>query len=422
MDDRHGGKGPDSGAATGRAWAQELRQGHAADAVPTVFQKAISIAFDTSNINVCFLQQVKVFREWWVVAETRRQLGAVSFCREQVVHPQHRRPAQDVAKPLLQTIWQQTAQKCGPASAAHAAPMRVRPGAAATHADMDSQVGLLRSERRSHGYGLRTVLGKSIYWLPGYAALIAMCEHAMRGQEALEVSDEAYKCSLRFLHLRLALAGAVLDEEAQAQAAGEKRNKEIMATGYGNLRACLLEEEEVAEVLRACPQPVLTHTMLRNKLGRFRTRRTEISNREVFSFAEKRPREQAAGALPAALLSQRVVEEVQCKQPKSDALAYNPAGALGSGGGPGEGASSSGNRGPAQHHTNFDLVTAVLGQVRLPPSANIYYVEQRKAGVLTSSIVTHMAARRRGKLRKQASMLHGATRLYRCISAMLSTL
>ena len=214
---------------------------------------------------------------------------------------------------------------------------------------------------------------------------------------------------------------------------GKKRNKEIMATGYGNLRACLLEEEEVAEVLRACPQPVLTHTMLRNKLGRFRTRRTEtaeaafdrrqqVSNREVFSFAEKRPREQAAGALPAALLSQRVVEEVQCKQPKSDALAYNPAGALGSGGGPGEGASSSGNRGPAQHHTNFDLVTAVLGQVRLPPSANIYYVEQRKAGILTSSIVTHMAARRRGKLRKQASMLHGATRLCRCISAMLSTL
>ena len=44
VDDRHGGKGPDSGAATGRAWAQELRQGHAADAVPTVFQKAVSIA------------------------------------------------------------------------------------------------------------------------------------------------------------------------------------------------------------------------------------------------------------------------------------------------------------------------------------------------------------------------------------------
>ncbi|CAJ1446118.1 unnamed protein product, partial [Effrenium voratum] len=217
----------------------------AADQHHGVFQQAI--AFDVSNINLCLLQQVRVFREWWVVAESRRQLGfigrvAVSFCREQIVHPQHRRPVATAAQPLLQTIWQRAAQECGPNSNADGAAMRLTPAAAAAHATMDYQIGLIRTDRRSEGYGLRT-----------------------------EVSEEAYKCSLRFFQLRLALAGAVLDEEARAQEAGRR---EARRNNGDRLRE-VARLEEVAEVLRACPQPVITHTALHNRLGKYRTRRAE---------------------------------------------------------------------------------------------------------------------------------------------------
>ena len=37
---------------------------------PSVFDQPID--FPVTNINVCFLQQASVFRDWWVVAESRR--------------------------------------------------------------------------------------------------------------------------------------------------------------------------------------------------------------------------------------------------------------------------------------------------------------------------------------------------------------
>ena len=48
--------------------------------------------------------------------------------------------------------------------------------------------------------------------------------------------------------------------------------------GDGKLGGTSVEEEEVAEVLRACPQPVITHTALHNKLGKCRTRRAETAD------------------------------------------------------------------------------------------------------------------------------------------------
>ena len=101
-----------------------------------------------------------------------------------------------------------------------------------------------------------------------------LCEHAVRGhgpREWAHVSEEAYKCSLRFLQLRLALAGAVLDEEASAQAAGRRDAQRNTVNRVREVPRLSAEEEEVAEVLRGSA-PLLpaanhhTHTILRNKL------------------------------------------------------------------------------------------------------------------------------------------------------------
>ena len=42
---------------------------------PSVFDQAIN--FEKTNVNICFLQQTSVFRDWWVAAEARRKLGFI---------------------------------------------------------------------------------------------------------------------------------------------------------------------------------------------------------------------------------------------------------------------------------------------------------------------------------------------------------
>ena len=60
--------------------------------------------------------------------------------------------------------------------------------------EMDYQIGSLRAFKREFRYGVRTVLGKSIYWIPGYSALVAMCEDAFQPSrvagQGLVVSDD----------------------------------------------------------------------------------------------------------------------------------------------------------------------------------------------------------------------------------------
>ena len=158
------------------------------------------------------------------------------------MHPKHRRPVNTVARPLLQTIWQRTAEHCGAKSGAEHTPMRLVPAAAAVHAEMDDQVGLLRTDRRFQGYGLRTVLGKSIYWLPGYAALVAMCEHAVRGHGPRSGPTSAKKrtsalCDFSNCGLRWPVQ-CWMRKQVRKQLVDETR-KGILSTECERSRACL---------------------------------------------------------------------------------------------------------------------------------------------------------------------------------------
>ena len=46
-----------------------------ADCARSVFDQPIDFA--STNVNICFMQQDTVFRDWWVAAEHRRKLGFV---------------------------------------------------------------------------------------------------------------------------------------------------------------------------------------------------------------------------------------------------------------------------------------------------------------------------------------------------------
>ena len=57
-------------AAAARAQSAQVSAGASASEV-------VPINFETTNVNVCWFQQVDVLRDWWVVAEQKRYLGFV---------------------------------------------------------------------------------------------------------------------------------------------------------------------------------------------------------------------------------------------------------------------------------------------------------------------------------------------------------
>ena len=86
-------------------------------------------------------------------------------------------------------------------------------GGAEAYGALDLELGVVRSCRDEYRYGLRTVLGKAVYWIPSYAFLMECAQQARAGVCTVEVriSDNALNLSMFFLAQRVALAGTVLD-------------------------------------------------------------------------------------------------------------------------------------------------------------------------------------------------------------------
>ena len=168
------------------------------------------------------MQQDTVFKDWWVVAEHRRKLGfigrvAASFTEERFVHPENRRDAAYLLREAIGPVWIHAARAYGQGGGAPASCV-FSSGGAEAYGALDLELGVLRSCRDECRYGLRTVLGKAVYWIPSYAFLMECAQQARAGVCTAEVriSDNALKLSMLFLAQRPALAGTVLDTEIAA--------------------------------------------------------------------------------------------------------------------------------------------------------------------------------------------------------------
>ena len=113
--------------------------------------------------------------------------------------------------------------------------------------------------------------------------------------------------------------------------------------------------------------------------------------RDVFSPSKRQKAAPVQCNNPAQPSRELVMQEVVHSDVKSDQAAFNPAASkIGTEACSQERGSSNGSRGITLHHTNFELVTAVLGNQQLPARANIYFVEQHQAGAMFVASVPGM--------------------------------
>ena len=209
------------------------------------------------------MQQVSVFRDWWVAAEKRRKLGligrfAISFSKEALVEPGRRGDAKAVLLPLLTRIWSHALQTYGPHSLQHV--VSFPPHLSAFYEQVDYQMGLLRADKHAFGYGVRTVLGKSIYWLPSYSFLTWLIERALApgSDHPTQITDDALKCSLHFMKQRLAVGGAVLDAEASSMTSVGKVTGAQWSSATSAAPALTPDETQAALILRSISEHVIT--------------------------------------------------------------------------------------------------------------------------------------------------------------------
>ena len=258
------------------ASARDVAPAHSAAAASGVFDQAID--FEHTNLNVCWLQQLDIFQDFWVHAEARRHLGFVgrfvlSFAMECTVPPGCRRAGGELLASVMAPAWEQVLRSWGPRVAP--APPAAQFGVAAARAWDErfyQDVASLRARRREFGYGVRTVMGKWEYMCASVAFLNHILEPGVGQHPRACISDNALKCALRFLDRRMALGAHVLDSETQhlpAQQRGASAQLRASCASLGEADAA------VAEMLRAVTAHLITHHELQKKMALYRRRGQE---------------------------------------------------------------------------------------------------------------------------------------------------
>ena len=87
---------------------------------------------ERTNINICWIQQIDVFRDWWVRAEAKQHLGFIgrkvcSFTVETTVPPGCRRRGAAPLKACLETVYEHFLRDCGPSVQKVPEPFKVSP-------------------------------------------------------------------------------------------------------------------------------------------------------------------------------------------------------------------------------------------------------------------------------------------------------
>ena len=243
------------------------------------------INFDTTNVNVCWFQQVDVLRDWWVVAEHKRHLGFVGrmvlgFSLDVAVPPNCRRNGADVLKTLLEQVWQGVLTRCGPLAAGSSsrssasAPAYLSSACAHTVSDtVYHAISQLRAERRRFGYGLRGALGKWEYWFSAVSFLNNAIEASLDNHASTQcISAEAAKCGLRFLDQRLLFGANVLQTEMSAKFGNVRDGTARHVPSSTGLSGT---ETSVAELFRSVTDGIVSHSIMHSRMAAYRRRQGE---------------------------------------------------------------------------------------------------------------------------------------------------
>ena len=232
------------------------------------------ICFAHTNVNVCWFQQLDLLQQWWVPSGRKRHLGfagrfLLSFTLERSVPPGARRAGGGPLLEVLGNIWTNTLQHWGPRSRSVASLTLSSVGAAAWSEHMYQGVASLRARRREYRYAHRAMLGKWEYWAASVAALNHAIQGGMAGTGGTEIDDNALKCALRFVDQRLMFGANVLATEMGADP-DTRRSQDATALPAGTTLSA--ENRTAAEVLRAVPEHVISHTILAKHVSAFRRR------------------------------------------------------------------------------------------------------------------------------------------------------
>ena len=240
------------------------------------------ISFETTNVNVCWFQQVDVLRDWWVVAEQKRHLGFVGrmvlgFSLDVAVPPNCRRNGAEVLKALLEQVWQEVLTRCGPlATGSSSPPAPACLSSACAHTVSDTvyhAISQLRAERRRLGYGLRGALGKWEYWFSAVSFLNNAIEASLDNQANMQcISAEAAKCALRFLDQRLLFGANVLQTEISAKFGNARDGTARHVPSSTGLSGT---ETSVAELFRSVTDGIVSHSIMHSRMAAYRRRQGE---------------------------------------------------------------------------------------------------------------------------------------------------
>ena len=277
------------------------------------------ISFDRTNVNVCWFQQVDVLRDWWAVAEHKRHLGfagrmVLGFSLEASVPPNGRRNGGKVLEALQTEIWRYALETCGPKAPPQSAVSKssLRPETSAVMSEaIYQEVASVRADRQRLKYALRAALGKWEYWFCSIAFFNNLIEAGLSPRHtAACISDNALKCALRFLDQRLLFGSRVLQTEIDRKFHGDLQRPTVSQLTEA--------DEKVAEVLRAMPGAVLTHSAMQGRLAAYRRRQQESA--EDVSQRRRAVWERAEALGLGQIQTQGRSSEAFCKFPRSAEL------------------------------------------------------------------------------------------------------